>query len=157
MLLKDDKSWDWTQECEEASIAAKKLLTAAPVLVNYDPSLPIRTAGDALAYGFGAVISHILPNGQECPIAYASCTLSASERNYAQIEKEVLSLVFGVQKFHTYLHGRRFTLVTDHKLFITVGPKEQNSSHGLQRWALLLSAYIYDVEFKRTQDHANAD
>ena len=73
-LLKDDKSWDWTQECEKAFIAAKKLLTAPPVLVHYGPSLPIQMAGDASAYGIGAVISHILPNGQERPIAYASCS-----------------------------------------------------------------------------------
>ena len=73
-LLKDDKSWDWTQECEKAFVAAKKLLTAAPVLVHYDPSLPIQMAGGASAYGIGAVISHILPNGQERPIAYASCS-----------------------------------------------------------------------------------
>ena len=73
-LLKDNKSWDWTQECKEAFVAAKK--TAAPVLVHYDPSLPIPMAGDASAYGIGAVISHILPNGQERSIAYTSCTFS---------------------------------------------------------------------------------
>ena len=56
-------------------------LTEAPVLVHYDPKLPLRLAGDASAYGVGAVISHILPNGLEHPIAFASQTLSASERN----------------------------------------------------------------------------
>ena len=71
-LLKDNKSWNWTQECEKAFIADKKLLTVAPVLVHYDPSLPIRMAGN---YDIGPVISHTLPNGQERPIAYASRTL----------------------------------------------------------------------------------
>ena len=75
---------------------------------HYDPSLPVRLAGDASAYGIRVVISHIFPNGDERPIAYASRTLSNSEKNYAQLEREALSLIYGVQKFHQYLYGRPF-------------------------------------------------
>ena len=160
-LLKEDHQWVWSPKCTEAFQAAKELLSSAPVLAHYDPSLPLKMAGDASAYGIGAVISHVFADGKERPVAYASRTLSASERNYSQIEKEALALVFGVQKFHTYLYGRKFTLVTDHKPLTTVlGPKHGIPSMAaarLQRWALLLSAYTYDIEFKRTQDHVNAD
>ena len=65
---------------------AKKALTSADVLVHYDPSLPISLAGDASAYGVGAVISHTFLDGSERPIAFVSRSLSASERNYAQLE-----------------------------------------------------------------------
>ena len=131
------------------------------VLVHYDPSLPIRLAGDASAYGVGAVISHVMKDGQERPIAFASRTLLPSERNYAQVEKEALSLIFGVSKFHIYLYGHHFTLITDHKPLTTiVGPKKgipPMAAARLQRWAACLSAYSYDIPFKPTAAHSNAD
>jgi hypothetical protein len=129
--------------------------------VHYDPSRPIRLAADASAYGVGAVISHVMDDGSERPIAFASRTLTPSERNYAQVEKEALSLVFGVCKFHTCLYGRQFTLVTDHKPLTSIlGPKKgvpPIAAARLQRWALKLAAYTYDIKFCHTEEHCNAD
>ena len=106
-------------------------------------------------------ISHIMPDGTERLIAFASRTLSSSERNYAQVEKEALSLIFGVKRFHNYLYGCKFTLVTDHKPLTTIlGPKKcipPLATARLQRWAIILSAYTYQVGFRPTQAHANAD
>ena len=100
-------------------------------------------------------------DGSERQIAFVSRTLSKSECNYAQLEKEALSLIFGVKKFHQYLYGRKFTLITDHKPLTTIlGPEKGIPSLAaarLQRWAILLSAYNYEIEFKSTLDHANAD
>ena len=73
-------------------------------------------AGDASAYGIGAVISNTLPEGTKKPITFVTRSLSSSELNYAQLQKEALSLTFGVKKFHQYLYGRKFQLITDHKL-----------------------------------------
>lgn len=65
-----------------------------------------------------------MENGEDRPIAFASRALSASECNYLQFEKEALSIVFGLKRFHSYLYGRKFTLLTDHKPFVTlIGPK----------------------------------
>ena len=160
-LLKKQQQWKWTSECESAFNWAKQALTSAKVLVHYNPDLPIRVAADASAYGIGAVLSHVQQDGSERPVAYASRTLSSSEKNYSQIEKEALALIFAVKKFHQYIYGRHFTLVTDHKPLLTIlGPKKgipPLAAARMQRWSFLLSAYTYNILFKPTTLHGNAD
>ena len=63
------------QNTGTAFAKAKQLLSEAPILAHFDPKLPLCLAGDASAYGVGAVLSHRYPNGEERPIAYASRTL----------------------------------------------------------------------------------
>ena len=67
-----------------------------------------------------------MPDNSENPIAFASCSLSQSEKkNYAYVEKEDLALLFALKKFHPYLYGKLFTLLTDHKpLLAILGPKQ---------------------------------
>ena len=161
-LLRNDCKWKWSEECMQAFNLAKEKLVSSNVLVHYDPKLPIKVAGDASAYGVGAVLSHVMEDGSERPISFASCTLTTSERNnYAQVEKEALSLIFAVKKFYSYLYRQRFTIVTDHKnLTAILGPKKGTpplAAARLQHWAILLSAYSYQIEFRSTTAHANAD
>ena len=61
-----------------------------------------------------------MPDGTEKPIGFASCTLSVVERQYSQIEKEGLLCVFDVRRFHAYLLGRHFSLMTDHKPLLSL-------------------------------------
>ncbi|KAK3739921.1 hypothetical protein QZH41_004932 [Actinostola sp. cb2023] len=123
-LLREGVPWLWKPECQQAFNGAKEQLLSSKVLTHYDVNLPLVLACDASSYGIGAVISHVMENGEERPIAFASRTLSSSEKNYGQIEKEALSLVYGVKKFHQYLYGRKFIMETDHKPLLTIlGPK----------------------------------
>ena len=95
-LLKSDVKWKWSVACSKALSTVKQKLVLSQVLIHYDCDLPLQLATDASPYGVGAVISHVFPNGEEKPIAFASRTLTQAERNYPQIEKEALLIVFGV-------------------------------------------------------------
>ena len=113
-LLQKDRSWKWYPSCQEAFQSAKNSLSSSQVLVHFDRKLPVILETDASQYGVGAVISHRFPNGDERPIAYASRSLNQAEKNYSQIHKEALAIIFGITKFYMYLYGRHFTLYTDH-------------------------------------------
>ena len=131
------------------------------MLVHYQPHKPVTLAVDASPYGLGAVISHEMDDSSDRPIAYASRTLTTAERNYSQLEKEALAIIFGIQKFHMYLYGRRFTLLTDNKpLSLILGPKKGIpvlAASRLQRWAIQLSAYQYDIKCRSSTKNGNAD
>ena len=113
-LLQKNSQWKWTDKCEAAFLAAKAEISSDKVLTHYDVKLPIVLACDASQYGVGAVISHLIEE-EEKPIAFSSRTLTKSEQNYSQLEKEALAIIFGIRKFHKYLYGRKFVLLTDHK------------------------------------------
>ena len=119
-LLRKDIPWDWTDECQTSFEKIKKALTSTDVLAHYDPNLPIGLARDASSVGVGAVLYHTNPDSSERPIAYASKSLTSAEKNYSQIEQEALSIIFGVKKFHQFLYGRSFLLLTDHKPLLTI-------------------------------------
>ncbi|KAL9958559.1 hypothetical protein ACROYT_G035588 [Oculina patagonica] len=153
--------WEWTKQCQEAFLKLKSILQSAPLLTHYNPKRPVRLAVDASSFGLGAVLSHVSEDGEEKPIAFASRTLSSSEQNYSMIEKEALAIIFGIKKFHQYLFGRRFTLLTDHRpLTYLLGPKRGIpvlAASRLQRWAIQLAAYTYDIEYRASKNHGNAD
>ena len=160
-LLKKEQEWFWTEDCEQAFQKVKMMLNSKTVLTHYDQNLPLLLATDASPKGLGAVLSHRMPNGEERPICYASRSLTKAEGSYAQIEKEALGIIFGVKKFHQYLYGRIFTLITDHKPLLKIfGPKTNLPSMAaarIQRWSVELCAYQYEIEYKRSEDNANAD
>ena len=104
-LLWKEVKWAWTEECEKAFVRSKSELVADKVLVPYDEKRKLILMCDASPYDVRAVISHVMDDGEERPLVFALRTLTKSKRNYSQIEKEGLGIVFGVRKFHNYLYG----------------------------------------------------
>ena len=110
-LLEKETDWYWTEIQEESFNSLKTLVTQSPVLRYFDVGKPVKISVDASSGGLGAVL---LQNDQ--PVAYASKALSRSQINYAQIEKEMLAVVFGCTRFHDYIHGlKEIQVETDHK------------------------------------------
>ena len=91
-LLGKDKKWIWGDKQKEAFRAAKEALQADSLLIHFDPMKPLVLACDASDYGIGAVLSHIMEDGQERPIAYTSRTLNVAEKRYSQLDKEALAI-----------------------------------------------------------------
>ena len=79
--------------------AAKEALQSSTLLVHYDGSKPLILACNASPYGVGAVLLHKFEDGSEKPIGFASRTLSAAEKNYSQLDKKALTIIFGIKKF----------------------------------------------------------
>lgn len=159
-LLRKDSRWHWSRKCDEAFATCKKMLSDKSVLQLYDVKKPLQITCDASEYGLGAVLSHV-ENGNEKPIAFASRSLSPSERNYAQIEKEALSIVFAVKKFHKYLYGRDFNVLTDHQPLTTLlDLKRQGSAVAtarVHRWVTFLANYRYKIKHKPGSAISHAD
>ena len=91
-----------------------------------------------------------MEDGSEHLISFASRTLTKAERNYSNLERQALAVIFGVKEFHQYLYGRQFTLETDHKplesLFNQKKALPTMAAARIQRWALMLATYNYTIK-----------
>ena len=87
-LLHKNHTWKWTLECKQAFNQCKEMIASSDVLVHYDINMPVHLACDASPYGVGAVLSHEFPDGTERPIAFASRTLTKTEKSMLRLIKK---------------------------------------------------------------------
>ena len=104
-LTRPDVEWTWDSVHDKAFEEIKHLLTQAPVLAYFDSTKELSIQCDASGQGLGAAL---LQEGR--PLAYASRALSDTETRYATIEKEMLAIVFALEKWHQYTYGRHITV-----------------------------------------------
>jgi transposase InsO family protein len=159
-LEKKETKWKWEEEEEKAFREAKSMLSQKSLLVYYNPDERLVMTCDASAYGIGAVIEQER-NGIMQPVSFASRTLTGSEKNYSQTEKEGLALVWGVSKFQKYLQGREFEVWTDHKPLLGLLASTKGiptmASGRIIRWSILLSSYNYTLKYVPGAKIPNAD
>lgn len=154
-LLKKNRSFNWTSECQTAFEELKLALTTPPVLALPDEHGTFILDTDACETSIGAVLSQ-MQNGQEKVVAYAGRTLSTNEVNYCITRKELLAIVYFAKYFRQYLLGRDFIARTDHAAISWLRklnrPVGQNA-----RWLEQLEEYSFVVQHRRGASHSNAD
>lgn len=152
-LLLNSTEWHWGPEQEESFETLKQMAINAPVLVYYDDSKPLTLTVDSSSKGLGAAI---VQEGK--PIAYASSALTTTQKNYSQIEKETLAIVFGCKKFHQYIYGRKVTVESDHKPLSSIHKKSMHEMPArLQRFFLELQKYDIEIVYKPGKEMFLAD
>ena len=145
-LTQKDTTWVWEHPQQEALDKLKEAVMSTPVLRYYNLNEEVTLQCDASQSGLGAAM---MQNGQ--PVAYASRALSAVETRYAQIEKELLAVVFACHHFDAYIYGRsRVNIETDHKPLESIVQKPLHSApQRLQRMLLSLQKYSLQWKYKK--------
>ena len=140
-LTRKDTPFVWSTECENAFATLKKNLSESPCLAYFDATKEVVIQVDSSKHGIGAVL---LQEGR--PVEYASRALSPSERNWAQIEKEALSVLYGLEKFDQYTYGRPVKVENDHKPLATILRKPLSQApKRLQD--IMMRYHRYDIQF----------
>ncbi|CAI5648726.1 unnamed protein product [Oreochromis niloticus] len=148
-----DIQWCWLKQHQDAFDALKQCLISPPTLSYYDVQKPVTLTCDASQYGLGAAC---LQEG--APIAYSSRTLTQTEMRYAQIEKELLAVVFACTKFNDYIYGKQIQIETDHQPLVTILNKPIHSAPArLQRMMLRLQKYNFQMVYKKGSQMYLAD
>lgn len=159
-LLQKGAKFVWTSECQIAFERGKQMIKESNVLVPFDSSKQCTIMCDASPYGIGCVLM-IKIDGVDRPVSFASRKLNTTQQNYSQLEKEAMAIVYAVTKFHKYIYGRSFKLITDNlPIQLIMGPRKnipKLAAGRLQRWAIILSAYNYELIHQAAKKVAVAD
>ncbi len=152
-LTRDDVAWQWRDEHQHAFDKLKTMLTKTPLLRYYDVNLPVTLSVYTSKNGLGAVLLQ-----EDKPIAYTSLALTETEQCYVQIKKEMLAIVFGVERFHQYVYGREINVESDHKPFEVIMKKPLSSAPArIQRLLMRLQKYQVHVQYRPGKEMHIAD
>ncbi|CAM8963300.1 unnamed protein product [Rhodiola kirilowii] len=154
-LLQKDVPFEFTEACKEAFDELKRALTSAPIIRAPDWSKGFEIMCDASDYAVGAVLGQ-REEKKPVVIYYASRTLDAAQRNYSTTEKELLAVVFALEKFRSYLLGTKVTVFSDHAAIRYLMTKKEAKPR-LIRWILLLQEFDVEIKDKKGIENTVAD
>lgn len=140
-LLKSKIEFQWNKNHSSVIAQLKNMLSQAPLLQSFDMAKKIIIQTDASKSGVGCVL---LQNKK--PVAYASRSLTSAEENYAQVEKELLAILFSCIKFHSYIYGRKVIVHTDHKPLVSIMKNEMSKVNSSRLQRMKMKMLIYDLE-----------
>ncbi|KAM1052812.1 hypothetical protein ACFX2C_000376 [Malus domestica] len=154
-LLQKELAFEFNKECETAFKMLKDMLTSAPIIMPPDWSLPFELMCDASDYAIGAVLGQ-RRNKQPHVIHYASQTLNDAQLNYSTTEKELLAIVFALDKFRSYLLGTKVIVYSDHAALKYLLTKKEAKPR-LIHWMLLLQEFNIEIRDKKGSENVVAD
>ncbi|KAI5313301.1 hypothetical protein L3X38_042475 [Prunus dulcis] len=154
-LLAKDAVFEFDEICMEAFTTLKKELTSAPIIIAPDWSLPFEIMCDASDFAIGAVLGQ-KKNKLPHVIHYASRTLNDAQLNYSTTEKELLAVVFALEKFRPYLVGSKVIVYSDHAALRYLLTKK-DAKPRLIRWILLLQEFDLEIRDKKGCENVVAD
>ncbi|RVW14733.1 Retrovirus-related Pol polyprotein from transposon 17.6 [Vitis vinifera] len=154
-LLAKDAKFIWDERCQNSFDQLKKFLTTTPIVRAPNWQLPFELMCDASDFAIGAVLGQ-REDGKPYVIYYASKTLNEAQRNYTTTEKELLAVVFALDKFRAYLVGSFIIVFTDHSALKYLLTK-QDAKARLIRWILLLQEFDLQIKDKKGVENVVAD
>ena len=122
-------------------------------MAYYNPSAETHFIVDESPCGVAAILNQKQKNGDIRPVAYASRTLTPTERRYSQTEREALAVLFGIQRFHIYLYGMQFTVYSDHKALERIFTSVHQAPTRIQNFVLKLQPYNFTVRYLKGSDN----
>ncbi|CAC5379137.1 unnamed protein product [Mytilus coruscus] len=142
-LLKEEHEFIWTHEQQQAFEKLKHIITKNPVLSFYDVSKPVTVSCDASQCGLGTILIQ-----DNKPVAYASRSLTDAESRYANIERELLGVLFGLERFNDYTYGKHINVESDHKPLEMIVRKSLGCAPPrLQKMLLRLQKYDFSLKY----------
>lgn len=158
-LLRKDCEWVWGCDQEKSLNDLKELICSAKCMAMYDATLPTVLSADASSFGLGAVLFQAQKTGHRRPIAFASRSLTNTERRYFQIEKEALALTWAAERFDEYIRGLNVVFETDHKPLVSLLGQMaiDDMPPRIQRFRMRLMRYLFSVQYVPGKSLITAD
>lgn len=154
-LCRKDAEFRWTNTHSNALQKLKSLIFHKKLKL-FNPNAPTSLICDASEKAIGGMLEQ-----DGCPVICVSRKLSESETRYSQTQKEALAIHWCLKRLHKFLFGLKFTIITDHRalvhIFSPTSPVSKTTTNMLQRWALRLSQYDYDIQFQKGSKIPQAD
>ena len=145
-LLKKDVEWKWGKEEENTFAELKNIVSSDLCVEHFYQSRETFLITDAGPIGLGAILAQKQENGEVKPVAYASRSLTRQEQKYSQTEREALGVVWACERFHLYIYGSPFKILSDHQPLKVLYSHQGKPSPRVLRWGLRMQSYDFHIE-----------